>query len=423
MPPQTIVFTATVPGTFTVTLDVAFEPAPVDPPPPPPPPPATVKKAYEVWHKVNQSLGSPSDTATPWCDHTTLRTRIGFSAVQVLFANPWGSPRTIVNHMVGLGASGGLLAAQWHAGAGGVVVPAGQGASTAQRNGHMLGSVIECTPIAAADGGPAHVMLRADLLGCVWHSSPDGWTQSAWDAAYPNQPMQSWVRYNSHAATPALAAGVGANGWIAKPGMRSVGGLVLHHATPAAAVLYIGDSTTDADLIIPGVCNYQSPGWRAVNAMAARGVPVTFGRMSQGGAKWDDFQYQLQAAIDQGICGAGVIAVLPTFTSNDANTAAGHMARCQTLIAMATAAGAEVALVGPMCSTTHDQTRLDVRSMMLASGLPCVDTGAVIGLSADPSVFAAGMCGDPSGYAVHPSNAANTALAAAHDAMLTGVIG
>lgn len=420
---QTIEFVTTTPGTFRVTFDVAFEPKPDDPPPPPPPPPVTVKKAYEVWHKVNQSLGSPSDAATPWSDHTTLRTRIPFSAVEVLFANPWSSARTIVNHMIGLGASGGLLAAQWHAGAGGVVVPAGQGASTAQRNGHMSGGVVSCAPIAAADGGPAHVMLRADLLGCVWHSSPDGWTQAAWDAAYPQQPMHSWVRYNSHAATPALAASVGANGWIAKPGMRSVGGLILHHASPAASVLYFGDSTTDADLNMPGVCNYQSPGWRSVNTMAARGVPVTFGRMCQGGAKWDDILYQAQQAAALGLLGAGSIAVLPTHTSNDANTASGHWARSQQLVSIVQAAGGTPALVGPMCSTTHDQTRLDVRALMLASGLACVDTGAVIGLDSDPSVFAPGMCGDPAGYAVHPSNAANAALASAHDAMLTGVIG
>ncbi len=410
----------------TVALDIAgatFTPNPAPPPPPPPPPAPQGRKAYQVWHKVNQSLGSPTDTSALWADHTVLRTGIAFSAIQVLFANPWNNARTIVNHMVGLGATGGLIAAQWHPGASGLVVPAGEGASTAQRNGHAAGSIIACAPVAAADGGPAHVMLRADLLGCVWHSSPDGWGQAAWDAAYPREPLRSWVRYGSHASTPALAAQTGANGWIDKPGMRSVGGIILHHNTPAAAVLYVGDSTTDGDLNAAGVCNYQAPGWRAANAMAQRGVPITFGRMSQGGAKWDDIQYQLQAAIDAGVCGAGVIAAIPTFTSNEALTAAGHWARSQALVSMAQNAGATVMLIGPMCSTSPSQTRHDVRALMLASGKPFVDTMLYIGSTADLSVFAPGMCGDPNGLAVHPSALANATLAQVHDNRLTAIIG
>jgi hypothetical protein len=235
--------------------------------------------------------------------------------------------------------------------------------------------------------------------------------------------MRSWVRYGSHASTPALAAQTGAGGWIDKPGMRSVGGIILHHNTPAAAVLYVGDSTTDGDLNEQGQCNYQSAGWRAVNAMAARGVPITFGRLSQGGAKWDDIQYQLQTAINAGVCGAGVIVVIPTFTSNEAMPAGGHWARCQTLMTMAQAAGASVMLVGPMCSTSSSQTRHEVRALMLASGKPFVDTMAAIGSLGDLSVFAAGMCGDPNGLAVHPSAQANAALAAVHDARLTAIIG
>jgi hypothetical protein len=398
-------------------------PAPPPAPTPPPPAPPSVRKALVQWHKPNQSLGSPSDTTTLWADHTHMRTGIAFSAVQVLFANPWSTPRTIVNHMVGTGSSGGLLAANWHAGASGLVLPAGQGPSTAQRNGYALGSVIACSPVAASDGGPAHLMLRADLLGCVWHSSPDDWAQPVWDSAYPREPMHSWVRYGSHAATPALAASVGANGWIDKPGTRSVGGIILHHNTPAAAVLYVGDSTTDADLITSGVCNYQSPGWRAVNAMAQRGVPITYGRLSQGGAKWDDIQYQLQAAIDAGACGAGVIAAIPTFTSNEALTAAGHWARSQALVTLAQNAGATVMLIGPMCSTSFSQIRHDVRALMLASGKPFVDTMLSIGSTTDLSVFAPGMCGDPNGAAVHPSALANATLAQVHDNKLTAIIG
>lgn len=412
----------------TVTLDVSAvsytaPTAPPPPPPPPPPPAPSVRKALAQWHKPNQSLGSPSDATTPWADHTHTRTAVNFSAVQVLFANPWSTARTIVNHMVGTGSSGGLLAANWHAGGAGLVVPAGQGPSTAQRNGYALGSVIACAPVPATDGGHAHLMLRADLLGCVWHSSPDEWTQAAWDAAYPGQPMRSWVRYGSHASTPALAATAGASGWIDKIGTRSVGGVILHHNTPAAAVLYVGDSTTDGDLNAPGVCNYQSAGWRAANAMSQRGVPITFGRLSQGGAKWDDIQYQMQAAIDAGVCGAGVIAAIPTFTSNEGLSAAGHWARSQALVAMAQTAGATVMLIGPMCSTSPSQARHDVRAMMLGSGKPYVDTMAVIGSLGDLSVFAAGMCGDPLGLAVHPSATANAALGAAHDSKLTAMIG
>ena len=399
-------------------------PAPTPPPPAPaPPPPPAVRKALTQWHKPNQSLGSPSDTATMWADHTHTRTAVNFSAVQMLFGNPWTIDRTVVNHMVGTGASGGLLAANWRAGNGGLLVPAGQGPSTAQRNGYALGGVISCAPVAASDGGHAHLMLRADLLGCVWHSSPDDWALASWDAAYPNQPMHSWVRYGSHAATPSLAASVGANGWIDKPGTRSVGGVILHHNTPTAAVLYVGDSTTDGDLIVSGACNYQSPGWRAANAMSQRGVPITFGRLSQGGAKWDDIQYQLQAAIDAGVCGAGVIVAIPTFTSNEALTASGHWARSQTLVTMAQSAGATVLLIGPMCSTSQSQVRHDVRALMLAAGKPYVDTMLTIGATADLSVFAAGMCGDPNGAAVHPSAQANAALAVVHDNKLTAIIG
>lgn len=417
--------TITLPTTDggTVTLDVSAvsytAPAPVPTPPPVP----SVRKAFAQWHKPNQSLGSPTDLTTLWADHTHTRTAVNFSRVQVLFANPWSTARTIVNHMVGTGSSGGLLAANWHPGVSGLVVPAGQGPSTAQRNGYAAGSVIECAPKAASDGGHAHLMLRADLLGCIWHSSPDDWGQASWDAAYPDQPMRSWVRYGSHASTPALAASVGSGGWIDKPGMRSVGGVILHHNTPAAAVLYIGNSTTDADLIATGVCNYQSPGWRAASAMSQRGVPITYGRFSQGGAKWEDIQYQLQAAIDAGVCGAGVIAAIPTFTSNENLTAAGHWARSQALVMMAQTAGATVLLIGPMCSTSPSQIRRDVRALMLAAGKPYVDTMLTIGSTADLSVFAPGMCGDPNGLAVHPSALANATLAQVHDNKLTAIIG
>jgi hypothetical protein len=60
---------------------------------------------------------------------------------------------------------------------------------------------------------------------------------------------------------------------------------------------------------------------------------------------------------------------------------------------------------------------------MLASGKPYVDTMLYIGSTADLSVFAPGMCGDPNGAAVHPSALANAALALAHENKLTAIIG
>lgn len=403
-------------------------PAPTPPPPAPvpPPPPAPARRSLENFKELSQPIDSPA-SANHWAARTIIRTPVNFSGVQLLFNNPGINnntgpiPRTVLNHMASASATLTRSPTAWQAGNSNITVPASPSSNASQRPGYMAGSIISMAPIAAADGGANIVVVSADMVGAVWHASPDGFDGTAWGTAYPWRPLMSWRAYNVERSTPATANASAS--WIDMPGSQAVAGLIVHHATPAAAVLYIGDSTTDGDLIIPGVCNYQSAGWRAVNAMNNRGVPITFGRLSQGGAKWDDMQYRLQAVIDAGVCGAGVIVAIPTFTSNDEQNAAFQWGRSQTLVTMAQNAGATVLLIGPMCSTSPSQVRHDVRALMLAAGKPYVDTMLTIGSTADLSVFAAGMCGDPNGAAVHPSAAANAALAVVHDNKLTAIIG
>jgi hypothetical protein len=414
----------TGPGRVRITVTTEF--IADTPVPPPPPPPGGLRRAFANFKTLSQPLGSPSDTNTSWAVRSILRTRIPFSSVRILFENPGFNntgaiPRTITNHMVA--ASATVVrnpAGGWKAGNANLVVPAGPTNVPSQRPGYALGAAIDIAPIAAADGGPNILVLAADMTGAVWHASPDGYSKTSFSAAFPEHPLLSWTAYNAQASTPATA---NAGSWgDPRDGMVSVGGVLLEHATAIASLLYVGDSTTDADLN-GGGCNYLSPGWRAANALAAKGTPISFGRMSQGGAKWDDIQYRLQAAIDNGLVGTGVIVGVPTFTSNDTQSTAYQWQRSQALVALVQAAGGTPLLVGPMCSTSPSALRNDIRALMRAGTVAYVDTMAAIGTSADPSVFAPGMCGDPSGAAVHPSHAANVALAPLHEAAITAILG
>ena len=408
-------------GKLLVTTTVEFVPDVIEPPPPVP----SVRKAFNNYRSHFHPLGSLTDTSTAWTDHSLFRAPGGFSAVQFAYFNHTASDRVITDHMAAAGPTGVVNPSGWMAGQHGLVVPAGLATDPTRHPGFVVSPQIDLASVAASDGGPPWFMARASMIGCAWHMTPGvnngaGWDSAAWDAEWPGYPMQSWVKWWGNFATPSTAGD--ASGWSARPGRQSVCSPVFIHNSAHAAVIHFGDSTAGQDLNNPPHTNYMGFGWRAVRALAAQGVRLSFGSFAQGGSEWPAIRAQVAKAVTAGFA-PGAIGLLQVWTSNSALSATEQYAQATAAAAEFEAAGGKMIMVGPMCSTTGSQARLDARALMRGGSRPYLDTGAVIGTTADPSMFAPGMCGDPESYAVHGSQQAAIALGAALVPVIQQVLG
>jgi len=350
--------------------------------------------------------------------------------MQLAFYNHHSVERTIINCMVAVGASGTLTPALWVAGQTGIVVPAGANPSPPHAPGRAITSVFGVTSIPAADGFGPYVMRRASMAGCAWSMSPGQnngavWDSAGWAIGYPDAPMQSYVRWNGDFATPGSAGD--ANGWTIKSGRASVALPVYLHSNEHWGLIHVGDSTGGADLTDPPHVNHLGPLWRAVRDLAKTGARISYANLCQGGSTWTDQKRQLQTALDAGWVGPKRMVAMQAFTSNEALSAAAHLAKMQEMVSMIKAAGGKPLIVGPMCSESNDNVRLEIRAALQAGTETWLDVGGTIGRTDNPSIFAANMCGDPIGsrplaLGVHQSLAANVALTVPAKAMIQGVI-